>query len=195
MLIKTTFLAAALTLASGSAFAGTITNGDFSTGNLSGWSATSNVSVIPQGSSYAADLYAGLGSGVFTTISQLITLNAGDTLTGWAQWLGHDYMPFNDNGFVKINGTSLFYGDIGTFGNYGSSPVTSFSFTALTSGAYTLSAGVANSLDNGLGSELKVGGFTVTNNVPEPTAIALLGLGLAFFGFSGKKKSATELSI
>ncbi len=194
MLIKTTLLAAALTLASGSAFAGTITNGDFGTGNLSGWSATSNVSVILQGSSYAADLYAG-GAGVFTTISQLITLNAGDTLTGWAQWLGHDYLPYNDNGFVKINGTSLFYGDIATFGNYNSSPVTSFSFTALTSGAYTLSAGVANSGDNVNSSELKVGGFTVTNNVPEPTAIALLGLGLALFGFPGKKKSATELSI
>jgi len=194
MLIKTTLLAAALTLASGSAFAGTITNGDFSTGNLSGWSATSNVSVIPQGSSYAADLYAG-GANVYTTISQIITLNAGDILTGWAQWLGHDYMPYNDNGFVKINGTSLFYGDISTFGTNGSSPVTSFSYTALSSGAYTLSAGVANSGDNVNSSELKVGGFTVTNNVPEPTAIALLGLGLAFFGFSGKKKSATELSI
>lgn len=197
MLIKTKLLVAALslTLASGSAFAGTITNGDFGTGNLSGWSATSNVNVIPEGTGYAADLYAGLGAGVFTTISQLITLNAGDILSGWAQWLGHDYMPYNDNGFVKINGASLFYGDVSMFGDYASSAITPFSYTALASGTYTLSAGVTNSGDNGLSSELKVGGFTVTNNVPEPTSIALLGLGLAAFGFSSKKKSVTELSI
>jgi len=188
--MKIRLIAASLALISGTALAGTITNGDFSTGNLSGWNATSNVSVVSNGSGYAADLSAGLGANVYTTLSQNIYLAAGDTLSGWAQWLGHDYLPFNDNGFVSIGGTNLFTGSIASYGDFGSSPEIDFNFTAATSGFYTLSAGVENDLDNGLASELKVGGFAVTNKVPEPASLALLGLGLAGLVASRRRKTA-----
>ncbi len=177
--MKIKALTLALALVSGSASAGIISNGDFATGDLTGWTATANVSVLAAGAGYKADLFAGLGAGVYTTLSQSIHLDAGDTLTGWAQWFGHDYMPFNDNGFVSIGGTTLFSGSVGAFGDYGTSPLTTFSFTALSAGNYELLAGVANGGDNGLSSELQVGGFQVTNAVPEPAGIALAGLGLA----------------
>lgn len=186
MSIKTKLAGVALTFLSGVALAGNITNGDFGTGNFTGWTATSNASVVSYGSGHAADLFAGLGENVYTTVSQTFDLTAGQTLTGWAKWLGHDYLPFNDNGFVSVNNTDLFTGSIGQYGNYGSSPVTDFSYTALTGGLYTLTIGVANEGDNSVNSEILAGGFAV----PEPSSIALLGLDLFGFVASRKRKQA-----
>jgi len=179
-IMKIHSLVTSLLLLSATSFAGTITNGDFATGNLNGWTATPNVSIRPNGSGgYLADLWSGLGKETYTTLTQQIYLNAGDTLNGWAKWLGHDYLPYNDDAFVSLGTTRLMSANIAQYGNYGSSPVLSFSFTAATSDWYVLAAGVRDIGDHLLPSELKVGGFVITSHsAPEPATLALLGLGL-----------------
>jgi len=176
--MKTKILAAVLAFAANSAFAGAITNGDFASGTLSGWSANGSATVGASGTYNFADLYAGLGANVYTTLSQVIYLQAGDVLTGTAQFFAHDYMPFNDNAYVSIGGTNLFTSSISAVGDYGTSALSTFSYTALTAGNYILSAGVDNYQDNGQASELQISNFSVTSNVPEPASIALMGLGL-----------------
>jgi hypothetical protein len=180
--MKTKIFAAILALASNVAFAGPVSNGNFSTGNLSGWTKNSgSVTVQNNGSFNYADLFAGLGNGVATTLSQTVHLSAGDVLSGYAQFFAHDYMPYNDNAFVSINGYNLFASSVSVVGNYGTSALTQFNYLVGVSGNYLLSAGVANNGDNGLASELRVSNFAVQSAsaaIPEPASVALIGLGL-----------------
>jgi hypothetical protein len=169
------------------AFAGTITNGDFGTGDTTGWTSNASVSVGNNGTYSFAQLFAGLGANVYTTLSQTVHLNAGDVLTGSAQFLAHDYLPFNDDSFVSINGTNVFASNVAAVGDFGTSALTSFSFTAPTDGDYVILAGVENVLDNGLASELQVSNFSVSGTVPEPASIALLGLGAMGFAAARRK--------
>ena len=176
--MKTKILAAVLAFATNAAFAGAITNGDFASGTLNGWSANGSATVVSNSTYYFADLYAGLGANVYTTLSQSMYLQAGDVLTGSAQFFAHDYMPYDDSSYVSIGGTNLFTSSISSVGNYGTSALTTFSYTVLTSGNYVLSAGVKNSGDNSGASELQISNFAVATNVPEPASMALMGLGL-----------------
>lgn len=185
--MKTKILVAVLAFATNTAFAGAITNGDFATGDLSGWNANGSVTVNNNGSYNYADLQAGLGVGVYTTLSQTIHLNAGDMLSGTAQFFAHDYVPFNDDAFVSINGTNLFVSSVSAVGNYGISALTTFNWTAMATGDYVLTAGVANQYDNGLASELQVSNFSVNANVPEPLSIALMSVGLIGIGAVRRK--------
>lgn len=182
--MKLKFIAAVLALAANSAFAGTVTNGDFSNG-LNGWS-TNGLSSV---SGNTAVLETGLGAGSYTLLSQMLTLSAGDILTGTAQFYAGDYMPYNDNAFVSINGMNLFYSDVNNVGQNNYSALTNFSFTATTAGNYLLSAGVANAIDNVGQSRLYVSNFSV-KEVPEPASLALFGLGLAGFAAARRRKSA-----
>jgi hypothetical protein len=174
--MKAKLLVAAVALISQTAFAGVI-NGNFDNG-LTGWSSTSYVTTKAGTAGNYAYLTAGLGTDVYTTLSQTIHLNKGDVLTGSAEFFGADYLPFNDNAYVSIGSSTVFYSNIAQVGNGGTSGWVKFSYTALSAGNYLLQAGVANNYDNASASSLGVDQFAVTNAVPEPASIALIGAGL-----------------
>jgi hypothetical protein len=101
--------------------------------------------------------------GVVNTTSTTFTLSDGQKLTGTAQWRGHDYLPFNDTGFVSITDPNsktknVVTGSVGQYGDYGYSPTVPFSVTAIATGTekspYTITAGVTNVGDGLLASEV-----------------------------------------
>jgi hypothetical protein len=188
--MKIKMIAAVLAFAANAASAGAIPNGDFATGDLSGWTANGEVTVGNNGSYNYASLYAGLGQDAYTTFSQTLHLDAGDVLTGNAQFFANDYIPYNDDAFVSINGFNLFASSVGAVGDFGTSALTSFNWIATTAGDYVLTAGVANRGDNSAPSELQVSNFAVATNVPEPASIALMGLGL--IGVAAMRRKAAN---
>jgi len=185
--------AAAFALLANTASAGVIVNGDFGTSDFTGWETEGNVMVTGTVETKVAALYAGLGAGVYTTISQAIQLDAGDVLTGYAQFYAVDYMPYNDSSFVSINGMTLFARDVSNTGQANNSGAVKFSYTAATAGVYQLVAGVANIGDNVNSSYLNVWNFAIANanQVPEPGNVALFGLGL-FGAAAARRKFAAK---
>lgn len=174
------------------------TNLGFESGTLSGWTSnggslgfvTNTIGNSNGGSFDAAkegDLFgvvtAGLGAGAYTTLSQSFALQAGGTISGWAGFLANDYLPYDDDAYVSVNGVSLLSWDVAAVGDYQSSGWIPFTFTAATAGVYTLEIGVANQLDNNQSSQAVLDGVQVTGAyVPEPASWALMVLG---FGAAG----------
>jgi len=193
--LKLAAVAAPIALAS-PAFAGP-TNLGFESDTLSGWHSnggnafvTSTISNSGGGSFDTAaqgDLFggitAGLGEGVYSTLSQSFALKAGGTITGYAGFLANDYMPYNDDAYVSVNGVKLQTWDVAGVGDYGASGWIPFTFTATAAGIYTLELGVANRVDNNQSSQAVIDGVQVTGAaVPEPAGWALMVLG---FGAAG----------
>lgn len=138
-----------------------LVNGGFETGDLTGW----NVNVpglagvvttfgypVPTHYSVEGDSFLVLTAGaanVYTVASQTVTLNAGETLSGWAAFVAWDDMPWNDDAAVVIvSGGPLatpWAQSVAVVGGYGqSSPWESWSWTAPADGVYTLELKVRN---------------------------------------------------
>ncbi len=172
-------------------------NGGFETGNLSGWSigGAGTVSVVnshttstsgpfatynPVEGNYFAVL-AGENVGVYTTIQQSFSVAVGDTLFGSAFFDADDYLPYNDDAYVRIlqGNNVLFYSDVSQVGDYGNTPWTNFTYTFSAGGTYTLEAGVRNVLDGSLPSVLGIDGFVAgPTAVPEPGSILVWGMSI-----------------
>jgi hypothetical protein len=190
MNLKILLAGAAMALATGvaasaNAAAGGLVNGDFETGNTAGWTggfaSTNEYGYLPTDGQYLGSTYAGCGAYTACTFSQTFTTTGGK-LSGDAAFLAHDYNPFNDWGFVNlfdgVNTTTLFYSNVATVGDFGSSGWTHFT-DHLNAGTYTITVGAANWGDNAYSSQIIVDHFTVPG-APEPAEWALMLTG--FFG-------------
>jgi len=189
-------------LAASPASAG-IVNMGFETNSLNPWFANpaAGGSIVVQSTqvnagNYAAQLTAG-AEGIYTTLSQVISLTAGETITFAAKFITSDYMPFNDDAKVTIlnftNGitTTSFAQSVLSSGNtifntYDSGWV-NLSFTATQTGTYNFNAGVQNIGDSGVSSQLFLDTVAA---VPEPTTWAMMLLGFAGVGFMAYRRKA-----
>ena len=194
--MKTCFikLLAAAGLAAAVSYAGPINFG-FETGTFAGWTivapggvdtpfVTSLFSghIAPLGTEFAV-LTAGRGQDIPPTASQTFTLNAGDTLSGWAGFKANDYKPYDDYARVIINAGGnnvlIWQQDVFSVHSYGDSGWQAWSYQAATTGVFKITYEVANHLDNLNNSQAYFDSAFVAR-IPDSTSIvALVGLGLA----------------
>lgn len=178
-----------------------VVNGGFETGDFTGWTlshptlgsvVTSHdgdyVTYAPVEGSYFAVLWAGAGTGVYTTLSQQILLNAGDTLAGMAAFDYRDYDPFDDEAYVRVYDewnnlvATPWYEHGLAHPDYWDGPWTPWSWTAPSSGIYLLEFGIANQGDNLLPS-------AALFDIPEASTFGLLGLGIVGFLVWGRRRT------
>lgn len=214
-LLAAAALAASLSLP-GTAAASTLINGGFEgspagPGAPAGW--TTNDPTLVQvvtsfsGSSWSfsaaegsqfAVLTAGPAANIATVLSQIFTLNAGETISFMVAFATSDYLPFDDSGafgifdFTSFTGTTLFTQTVGGVGDYNASPWTLVSFTAPTTGTYALNASVRNNLDGSNASYLLL---DAAGAVPEPGTWLLMLLGFGAVGFSMRRRKNTRVSF
>jgi hypothetical protein len=166
---------------------------------LSTWSGLFESRSAVEGNNFAA-LGTG-GAAHFTgnqtydiSLSQTFSVTAGTTLSGWAFFYNGDYEP-QDRAWVRIlnaSGTEiatpwqefsggLNAGDQNSVGYRSSTDWTRWEWQATDAGSYTIQLGVSTQGDDSFASYGFFDGVGVSSvaPVPEPSTLALAGLGLA----------------
>ena len=210
-------LAAALSLP---VQAATLTNAGFETSDLSGWDFTSGyVSVETDADDaivsppfgehftategdYFARLTAGETPGVYTTLFQSFTLSAASRLSFDAAFLAFDYLPYDDDGYVRIFNMAtsqvVFASSVSAVGDLGHTSWAHFTSADLASGDYVLEAGVRNidDPDASYSSQLLLDNVSIaavpTTAVPEPATWALM---IGGFGAAGAMLRRRRVAI
>ena len=83
-------------------------------------------------------------------LEQHFTADAGDVLAGWAFFATTDYMPWDDDGDVRVvvekaaTSTIVFSSSVAEVGDYGSTPWMKFAYAFQASGSYVLQLRVDN---------------------------------------------------
>jgi len=191
-------------------YATSLTNFGFETGDFSGWNVDGCIvgstglvvnSYTGQHGTYLAvygTYFAFLASDATklqSWISQDFTITQGNTISGSAAFDSNDnWMQFNDSAEIMIfdaNGIKIampWYMDAATvgvtIGNYNQTPWQSWSWTAPSSGTYTVEF-IFRDLGNP-NSKVLFDAPQITNVVPEPSTWLLLCFGL--MGLVGVKK-------
>lgn len=194
-------------MAASAAHADVLINGGFETGDLTGWTTSTNstgsVNVVtstndfnfnpylPTQGNFFAVVTAGDQS-VYTTLSQTFTVTTRSSVTGNTAFLGSDVLPHNDDGYVKLIGAggtqTLFAASIGSVGAFQSTGWQSFG-TIVDAGTYTLQFGVENIGDNLLSSQVLADNVAVAA-VPEASTWAMLLVGFAGLGVVATRRAA-----
>ncbi len=190
-----------------------ITNGSFETGDFTGWKVPGGVSgvasVVTSSTADDGTIYSPTDGSYFaelTATSKIFQKNlswdAGDKLTfDWA-FLAFDYMPYNDRAIFKAKGSSgsvldsIKLSDVATVGDYGDTGWQSYEYTFTSAGSGKIIFKSKNYADELVDSVLLVDnihGDVVTT--PEPSTIAVLGIGLAGLGWTvARRKFKKEKS-
>ncbi len=171
-------------------------NGSFETGDTSGWTASSNafaagsfVPFSPVDGDFFGVAQGGNGTGVYATLSQTFALAAGASISGYVGFYAGDYLPYDDDGYLSVNGVNIFAASVATLGTYGNSGWVAFTYVAPTAGNYTLELGGRNIGDNGGGpTGAVIDAVTTTAAVPEPANWAMLLTGFGLVGAAARRR-------